>query len=68
MRVTQGRREGAQSCGEEPALVRDGNAMLKTEEDSCRRRWCKVNMRCGMLRIFRVFISLLLTNQLFFIT
>lgn len=36
--VTQGRSGGAQSCREEPALIRNGNAMLKTEEDNCRRR------------------------------
>lgn len=56
MRVTQGRSGGAQSCREEPALIRNGNAMLKTEEDSCRRRQCKVNVRCGMLRIFHLYL------------
>lgn len=65
MRVMQGR--GAQSSSEEPALLRNGKAMLETQEDSCRRRQCEVNVWCGMLRI-SVFISLLLTDQLFFVT
>lgn len=33
-----GKERGAQSCREGPALIGNGNAMLKTEEDRRRRR------------------------------